>query len=221
MIPKIKFLIQTLMVDKYREQIKPQFDLLKKHLKVEKERRGAVMSNNLKKIWNVVSTVVVIVVVIFAILLVGVRLFGIQVYSVISGSMEPEYPVGSLIYVKEVDPSEIEVDDVITYVLPSETPSTHRVVRIDEENQLFYTKGDANETEDGAPVHFKNLIGTPVFKIPYLGYVAYYIQHPPGMYIAIAAGAILLILVFLPDLFKKEKKKDDQLPECNGDITQG
>ena len=177
--------------------------------------------NTLKKVWNFISTIVVVLVVIFAVLLIGVRLFGVQVYSVISGSMEPEYPVGSLIYVKDINPSEIEVNDVITYVLPSETPSTHRVVRIDEENQLFYTKGDANETEDGAPVHFKNLIGTPVFKIPYLGYVAYYIQHPPGMYIAIAAGAVLLILVFLPDLFKKDKKKDEQFPETDGDITQG
>jgi signal peptidase len=171
-----------------------------------------------KKVWSVFSTTMVVLVVIFALLLIGSRLFGIQVYSVISGSMEPEFPVGSLIYVKKVEPSTIEVDDVITYVLPSETPSTHRVVRIDEENQLFYTKGDANETEDGAPVHFKNLIGTPVFKIPYLGYVAYYIQHPPGMYIAIAAGAVLLILVFLPDLFKKDVKKDEQFPETDGDL---
>jgi signal peptidase len=116
--------------------------------------------------------------------------------------------VGSLIYVKKVDPSEIKVNDVITYVLPNDMPSTHRVVRIDEENKLFYTKGDANETEDGAPVHFNNLVGKPVFKIPYLGYIAYYIQHPPGMYIAISAGAILLILVFLPDLFQKNEKKN-------------
>lgn len=175
----------------------------------------------LKKVWDISSSILVGVVVLFAVLLIGVRMFGVQVYSVVSGSMEPEYPVGSLIYVKDINPSEIEVNDVITYVLPSETPSTHRVVRIDEENQLFYTKGDANETEDGAPVHFKNLIGTPVFKIPYLGYVAYYIQHPPGMYIAIAAGAVLLILVFLPDLFKKDKKKDEQSPEIDGDINQG
>ena len=175
------------------------------------------ISHTAIKVWNIVTTVVVVLVVIFAVLLIGVRLFGVQVYSVISGSMEPEYPVGSLIYVKEVDPSEVEVGDVITYVLPSETPSTHRVVRIDGENQHFYTKGDANQTEDGSPVHFKNLIGTPVFKIPYLGYVAYYIQHPPGMYIAIAAGVILLILVFLPDLFKKDKKKDEALPDNNGD----
>jgi len=171
-----------------------------------------------RKVWNIFTSVIAVLVVIFAVLLIGTRLFGVQVYSVISGSMEPDYPVGSLIYVKKVEPSTIEVDDVITYVLPSETASTHRVVRIDKENQLFYTKGDANETEDGAPVHFKNLIGTPVFKIPYLGYVAYYIQHPPGMYIAIAAGTILLILVFLPDLFKKDEKKDKQFPETDGNL---
>ncbi len=167
-------------------------------------------SNMLKKIYNVATTVIVVVVVIFAVLLIGVRLFGVGVYSVISGSMEPEYTVGSLIYVKEAEPSEIEVGDVITFVLKNETPATHRVIDIDEENQQFLTKGDANDTED-APVHFNNLIGKPVFKIPYLGYIAYYIQHPPGMYIAIAIGACLLLLVFLPDLFndKKDKQSDN------------
>lgn len=174
----------------------------------------------LKKVWNISSTVIVVLVIIFAVLLVGVRLFGIEAYSVISGSMEPKYPVGSLIYVKEAEPSEIEVGDVITFVLKNETPATHRVIGIDEENQKFYTKGDANDTED-APVHFNNLIGKPIFKIPYLGYIAYYIQHPPGMYVAIAIGACLLLLVFIPDLFKKDEKKDKLSPEEQGDITKG
>lgn len=173
----------------------------------------------IKKIWDIVSTVLVVIVVLLAILLVGVRLFGLQVYTVISGSMEPEYPVGSLIYVKKVDPTEIKVNDVITFALPNDTPSTHRVIEIDWENQLFYTKGDANEVEDGA-VHFNNLIGTPVFTIPFLGFIAMYIQHPPGLYIAIAAGAILLILVFLPDLFEKDEKKNKNSPD-NGNTTQG
>lgn len=177
--------------------------------------------NTLKKVWDVVSTLFVIAVVLFAVLLVGVRLFGIQVFSIISGSMEPEYPVGALIYVKEVDPWSVSEGDVITYVLPNETPSTHRVVRVDAANQHFYTKGDANEIEDGPPVHFKNLIGTPVFKVPYLGYIAHYIQHPPGMYVAIAAGAVLLILVFLPDLFKSEKKKKEDTPDEVGEAKEG
>ncbi len=171
-----------------------------------------------KKIWNIATTVIVAVVVLFAVLLIGVRLFGIGVYSVISGSMEPEYPVGSLIYVKEAKPSEIEVGDVITFVLKNETPATHRVIGIDEENQQFLTKGDANDIED-APVHFNNLIGKPVFKIKHLGYIAYYIQHPPGMYIAIAIGACMLLLAFVPDLFKENKDKPS--PESQGDITKG
>lgn len=178
-----------------------------------------MQAKTVKKIWDIFTTAVVILVIIFAVLLIGVRLFGVQIYSVISGSMEPEYPVGSLIYVKEVDPTGIEPGDVITYVLPNETPSTHRVVRIDQQNQQFYTKGDANETEDAAPVLFQNLIGVPIFKIPYLGYAAYYIQHPPGMYIAIAAGLILLIFAFLPDLFKKDKKESEAIPKSNGDIS--
>ena len=177
------------------------------------------LSKNTRRVLDILTTVLVAIVVIFALVLVGVRLFGIQVFSVVSGSMEPEYPVGSLIYVKKVDPSEIKVKDVITYVLPSETPSTHRVIGIDNEKQLFYTKGDANEIED-APVSFKNLIGKPVFKIPYLGYVAAYIQNPPGMYVAVAAGAILLILVFVPDLFssdKKGKKGSENVPANDGE----
>lgn len=51
------------------------------------------------------------------------------------------------------------------------------------------------------------MIGTPVFTIPKLGYVANYIQNPPGMYVAISAGAVLLLLVFLPDLFSKDEKE--------------
>ena len=74
----------------------------------------------------------------------------------------------------------------------------------------FRTKGDANDSEDGGLVHYRNVVGTPVFTIPKLGYVANYIQKPPGLYVAISAGAILLILVFLPDIFADDKKKEPQ-----------
>lgn len=64
-----------------------------------------------RKIWSLISTLVVIVIVFLAIALVGVRLVGLTPYTVLSGSMEPTYHVGSLIYVKDVDPSEIRVGD--------------------------------------------------------------------------------------------------------------
>ena len=160
----------------------------------------------LKKIWNIVSTTLVVLMVLCAVFLMGSRLLGYQCYTVISGSMEPEYSVGDLLYVKKVDLKNIEVGDPITFILNEDlVVATHRVVRVDAENQRFYTKGDANEIEDSEPVHFNNLIGVPQFAIPKLGYVSDFVQSSPGMYITIAVGAVLLVLVFLPDLLGKKK----------------
>lgn len=171
------------------------------------------MNKSLKKIWNVISSILVALVVLLALLLVGARVVGLQVFTVLSGSMEPTYHTGSLIYVKKVDPYTIKDGQPITFMLDENTVATHRVVGIvpDEEDPTvirFRTKGDANEAEDGSLVHYKNVIGTPIFSIPYLGYVADYIQHPPGMYIAISGGAVLLLLVFLPDVFASDKDEE-------------
>ena len=166
------------------------------------------------KLWNVVSSVIVALIVILAILLGGVRLVGLRPFAVLSGSMEPAYHVGALIYVKSCDPSEVQVGDAITFVLDEDlNVATHRVIEIDAENQHFYTKGDANDAPDGSPVHFNNLIGRPVFTIPRLGYFSNWITNPPGMYIAIAAAGVFLILLFLPDVLKKADEADKRAEE--------
>ena len=163
----------------------------------------------LKKVWGIVSTVLVVLVVLSAVFLMGSRLLGYRVYTVISGSMEPELHVGALVYVKPVDPSEVKIGDDISFVLNEDlVVATHRVIRIDEQKKHFYTKGIANELEDTDPVHFNNLIGVVKFNIPLLGYVSNFIQNPPGMYITIAAGAVLMILVFLPDFLPKKKEDE-------------
>lgn len=168
------------------------------------------MPKKVKKVWDIVTSVLVVLVVLFAVFLMGSRIVGLQVFNVISGSMEPTYSVGDLLYVKTVDPDSVKVGDPITFVLNEDlVVATHRVVKIDSENREFTTKGDANETEDAAPVHFNNLVGVPVFSIPLLGYVSAYIQSPPGMYVAIAIGVILLAAVFLPDILAKKAKKEE------------
>ena len=170
------------------------------------------MSKTIKRIWNWISGVLVGIVVLLAIALVGVRLVGLQPFVVLSGSMEPTYHVGSLIYVKSVDYKELKVGDPITFMISQDTVVTHRIIEVlaDEEDPntiRYFTQGDANEQPDGTSVHYKNIIGKPVFSIPYLGYVSNYIQNPPGKYIAISGGAILILLVFLPDIFSDEDKK--------------
>ena len=169
------------------------------------------MPKKVKKIWDTVTTVLVVLVVVFAVFLMGSRLVGLQVFHVVSPSMEPHYSEGDLIYVKSVDPDSVKVGDPITFVLNEDlVVATHRVVAIDSENRQFTTKGDANKTEDTAPVHFNNLIGVPVFSIPLLGYVSAYIQSPPGMYVAIGIGVVLLAVVFLPDMLMKKAREEKQ-----------
>jgi len=173
------------------------------------------MSKTIKKIWNIISAVLVALAVLLAVALVGVRLVGLKPYVVLSGSMEPTYHVGSLIYVKSVDYRELKVGDPITYMIDKDTVVTHRIVEIlpdeqDPEVIRYFTKGDANDTADGSSVHYRNIIGKPVFSLPGLGYLANYIQHPPGTYVAMAFGALLILLVFLPDVFAEDDKKKNK-----------
>ncbi len=176
------------------------------------------MGKTLKKVWNILSTLLVAAVVLLALLLAGARVVGLKVYTVLSGSMEPEYPVGSVIYVKAADYKALQPGDVITFMLNEDTVATHRITEVlidenDPDTYRFFTKGDANSAPDGGSVHYKNIIGTPVFTVPYLGYIADFIRHPPGMYYAIAIGAVLLLLVFLPDMAEdKEKSKKKKSP---------
>ena len=177
----------------------------------EKEERGR-MNRSLKKTWNLLSSILVALVVIVTLLLVGARVVGLQVFSVLSGSMEPTYHTGALLYVKKVDPSTIQTGQVITFLLDEDTTATHRVVDIvpDEDDPSvlrFRTKGDANQAADGELVYYKNVVGTPVFSIPYLGYVAEYIRRPPGTYALVAVVALLLFLLILPEVFAGKKKR--------------
>ncbi|MBQ3590427.1 MAG: signal peptidase I, partial [Clostridia bacterium] len=116
------------------------------------------------QVWNVFTTVLVAVVVVLAATLAGVRLTGLQVFTVLSGSMEPVYHVGALIYVKSIDPAELVVGDDITFLLDEDTVATHRIIEVvpdenDPSTLRFRTQGVANEHEDGSLVHYKNVIG--------------------------------------------------------------
>ena len=173
---------------------------------------------SLKKLWSVLSTLIVIAVVALAILLAGIRIVGLTPYVVLSGSMEPTYHTGSLIYDKKVDPFTLKEGDVITFMVSEDTLATHRIVGVvpdeDEPGTIrFRTKGDANDAEDGTLVHYKNVVGTPVFTIPYLGYFSNWITHAPGKYIAITAAVVFLILLFLPDMLKKADEADKKAAE--------
>lgn len=155
-----------------------------------------------------ISTALVIVMVALAILLVGVRVIGLTPYTVLSGSMVPAYPVGSLIYVREVDAADIEVGTPLTfYVSGGAMVATHRVVEVITDNgeTLYVTKGDANDMPD-PPVRYGSVIGTPVFSIPFLGYFSTWLQSGAGVIAGIALAAMLLLSLLLSEVLPREEE---------------
>ena len=166
----------------------------------------------LKILSQVVSAVAAVALATLLLALAGMRVIGLKPFAVTSGSMEPAYPEGSLIYVKHVDYNNLRVGDDITYMLDENTVATSRILYAvaDAEDSsviYFFTQGIANDVPDEAPVHCLNIIGKPVLTIRDLGYAYGYIQSPPGICVTVAACAILILLMFLPDLFGDGKKK--------------
>lgn len=172
------------------------------------------MQNMIKTIWNTITTILVTLMVILSALLWGFRLFGFEVLVVQSGSMEPNYHVGSLVYVKPVDAAELKVGDVITFELGGGVRGTHRIIEVLDDNgsRSFRTKGDNNDHADANPIRPQAIVGEVQFTIPYLGFLITFVQQPPGTYLAISIAAALLLLIVLPDIiFSKEQ--DEKQPE--------
>lgn len=124
------------------------------------------------------------------------RVFGYHIYTVVSGSMEPAIPVGSLLYIQETAPEDMKEKDVIAYYGGSDRTAiiTHRVV----ENRVFMgefvTKGDANPDEDMTPVPYDDFIGKVRLSIPRVGKAAQVFSSTPGK---IAAACLIGLAVVL------------------------
>lgn len=117
---------------------------------------------------NLLGTLILILVIASCLPLTVPRLFGYEIYEVVSGSMEPEIPVGSVIYVAAAEPEDIVEDDVIAF-RSGESIITHRVVTNRKLDGEFVTKGDANELEDMNSVPYANLIGRVEHHFPLVG----------------------------------------------------
>lgn len=164
----------------------------------------------MKKAYHIFTTVLLVILMLAAAILFLPRFLGMTPLAVLSGSMEPTYHVGSLIYVKDADPSSVQVGDPITFKISDDTMVTHRVVAIDQEAQTFQTKGDANDNVDGGAVAYENLVGKPVFTIPMMGYLAVYANTTAGMIIMVTIILVILILTFLPDFLMKGDDEEDE-----------
>jgi len=163
------------------------------------------------KTLRMLTTLLVCLAILFAFFISIIQLFGFDLYGVLTGSMKPAIPPGSMIYLRDADPDTLRIGDVITYSVSPNIMATHRIVDIipDENNPSFFrfqTKGDANPAVDAVLVEPKKIIGKVAFSIPLLGSVAHFIQKPPGIFVAIGIGIALIAMVILTDATPSEKK---------------
>lgn len=154
--------------------------------------------NNRKKVvaCNAIGTILLLLVILLCIPLTLPRFWGYQVYTVISGSMEPAIPTGSLVYVKEKEAAKIQKGEVIAFHTYPDTGAViiHRVIKNQVVSGKFITKGDANQAEDMTPVSYKNLVGKVTMSIPQLGEILSLLVTFQGKIIAAGMVALALIL---------------------------
>lgn len=126
-------------------------------------------------------------------------LAGAKAMTVLSGSMAPALPVGSIVVARPVPPAEIVAGDVITYTdrdpaSPATRVVTHRVTDVapGPGGPTFGTKGDANDAPDAGRVAAADVLGVQWYTVPWVGTVRDSLTTPAGL--SYAAGIALLIL---------------------------
>lgn len=159
----------------------------------------------LNQLFKVLSWVVIAVIAIYLAIAAPI-LLGYRPMVVLSGSMEPTYPVGSITYYHKCTFDELEEGKPLTFNA-GESLVTHRMVTVNGLSRTVITKGDNNATEDPVPVEENQVVGQATdFAVPYAGYFVTYGKKP----IVIVIMAIILLLHYVLDgIVSKQKKGED------------
>lgn len=133
------------------------------------------------------------------------QLFGMQLFAITSGSMEPEIPTGSIVYTKKTEPASLQTGDIIVFASGADGGFvTHRVARNDTGAGKVTTKGDANDVEDPMPVSYEQIFGKVNRHLPLLGFVA-------GRTGKIVCLVLFLVFIGLMTLGQKGMPKKGQM----------
>lgn len=161
-------------------------------------------------VWKVIDKIITTALIVFVIVAGGMSLFftinrmqnklvyifDYSICYVLTGSMDPAIKEGEVILIKKVDPTTIQVGDIITYqstqgMLAGQN-ITHRVTAISNQGQLlFTTKGDANSAQDNEAVTVEKIKGVYQQKMPFVQFFVTAISNP------IVFGLIVVLPIFI------------------------
>ena len=159
-------------------------------VKKKKKRQGAAI------LCRLFGTLILLIVIGAAGAVSVPRYFGYELYQIISGSMEPEIPVGSIVYVRSELPQNVQDGEVIAFN-NHDTVIVHRVLVNKVVEGKFSTKGDANDAEDLNDIEYSQFIGVVDYHLPVLGQFLMIMATGVGKIYVIcfaACGALLNIV---------------------------
>ena len=155
---------------------------------------------------------------------------GADRFTVLTGSMQPTYPPGTLIIVKPVDAKDLQLGDAITYQLQPGEPAvvTHRIIASSQNargERTYTTQGDANDTPDTKPVVAEQVNGKVWYSIPYLGYVNNWLTGQQrawtigALVIGLFSYAILLTVGSVRDT-RRSRRQEPESEETSHHVAQ-
>lgn len=158
----------------------------------------------LEKILNIVKYIILISVLIYSLIILSIFILPlIKFYplSVNGDDMLPNYTVGSLVLLNEVDVTEIYTDDVIAFTTADKKYGydISRVVNKNIEKRIFEIKGDNTNIDSAKEISYVSILGKVVYDVPYVGYINNFISETKGK---IISSTIIFVLLFMPYLIK-------------------
>ena len=133
---------------------------------------------------------------------------------VLSGSMQPEIKMGSVVVVKPSD--NYKIGDIITFgeMSKTKTPTSHRIydIKVVDNNPVYITKGDANNAPDAREIQKRDIIGKVLFDVPYVGYAVDAAKKPFGFMLIIIVPAAIIIYDEIRKIIKEIKKGKENEP---------
>lgn len=160
----------------------------------------------IKKIFTIGLFIVLPVLLVSLLTYNGVLFWNVKSFTVLSGSMEPKLPVGSMVITLPQD--SYGVGDIVAFHRDNEI-ITHRIAKKEVTNNIFAfsTKGDANNAIDIKKITQDTIVGKEIIMIPFVGKVIGFIRTVPGFLLLIVLPSILFIAFELWDI-KKELEKE-------------
>jgi signal peptidase I len=135
--------------------------------------------------------------------------FGWKIDVVLSGSMEPELKVGSVVITRPLEVESIKVGDIITFRSPvNERFTTHRVVSLENSPSfILHTKGDANEDMDPFIVGSQSIVGKVCFNVAYLGYAIQFMKSRLGFLITLYLPGLIIVITEALNIWRELVKE--------------